>query len=431
MRSPEGNHELRQLAGRPDDIWQRGDDWVKLAGVMERTSVELGAIGDSSVHKSKGTEKLGEKAAENEDDLYNAAQRYRDTGTVLRTYANALDTAQRWLTNNMASVEQAETAYQSAVDAKADAVSSEKDLKNTWPWEEDASASELSAAATAVTNANTSLTNATTTRDERWGEFDQVFETWEDAYDAAVTGIQKAMDTSGTNDGFWEAVDTLLDVIGVVLIVLTVIALIIGAPFTGLLALVITGLTLLVVGLTLLKFAFGRATLTDVALALVGLLPLGIGRVLTKGIPTLAAVVSGGRGVVTQAIRAGLPRLSLLRPTTWATPIRSAFAPVRSWLSLPRPGALVNPFRSLGMGGETGVVQIQTFLNTMRSSQWAANPGVQNFITATTGQLPSGLQRLGLVANWTVPLAWDVLGGADRVSDLVPENMQIQMPWGR
>lgn len=429
MRSPEGDHELRQLEGRPGDLWNRGDGWVKLADVMEHTSGELTAIGDSSVHKSKGTEKLGEKAAESADDLLAASVRYRETGKVLRTYANALEVAQNWLTRNLDAVEQAERDYQAAVDAKAEAVDAKNDLENNWPWEDDPSASEKTAASDAVADAASSVTSAKSTRDQLWSEFDQVFEEWEDAYESAVGGIQRAMDTAGNNDGFWEAVDTLLDVIAVVLIVLSVIALIIGAPLTGLLGLVILGLTLLVVGLTLLKFAFGRATLSDVAWSLVGLLPFGIGKVLSKGAPVLSQIVRGGRGVVTAAIRSGLPRVSLLRPTTWTSPLRSLVAPVRSWLALPKPGMFVNPFRSLAMGG-TEAAQVQNFLNTMRGTQWSSNPGVQNFIRATTGALPGRGEQLLNVGLWTGFTGIDVSGVAGIQPD-IPILEDVQVPWGR
>lgn len=429
MRSPEGGHELRPLEGNPEDIWTRGDAWVKLGLVMERTAEELTAIGDSSVHKSKGTEKLAEMASESADDLEAAGVRYRETGKALRTYANALETAQSWLRRNLESVERAELDYQAARDAKAEAISSRDSLDTTWPWEDDPTDAQRTAADNEVSSATTALTTATTTRNELWTEFDQVFTTWSDAYDDAVDDIQQAMDTAGNNDGFWEFVDSALDVIGIVLIVLSVIALIIGAPLTGLLGLVILGLTLLVVGLTLLQFAFGKATLSDVAWSLVGLLPFGIGKILSRGAPVLSTVVRGGRSVVTTAIRSGLPRLSLLRPTTWTSPLRSLVAPVRSWLALPRPSLFVNPFRSITMGGSEAV-QIQNFLATMRTSQWAGNPGVTEFITRTAGALPGRGQQLLNTGLWTTFTGADVLGVADAQPD-IPILENVELPWGK
>lgn len=429
MRSPQGGHELRQLEGNAEDIWTRGDAWVKLGLVMEKTAEELTAIGDSSVHKSKGTDKLAEMASESADDLDAAGVRYRETGKALRTYANALETAQSWLRRNLESVERAELDYQSAREAKTEALSARDSLDTTWPWEDDPTDAQRSAADNEVSSATTALTTATTARNELWTEFDQVFVAWSDAYDDAVDDIQQAMDTAGNNDGFWEFVDSALDVIGIVLIVLSVIALIIGAPLTGLLGLVILGLTLLVVGLTLLKFAFGRATLSDVAWSLVGLIPFGVGRALMKGVPVLSTVVRGGRGVVTTAIRSGLPRVSLLRPTTWASPFRSLVAPVRSWLALPRPGMFVNPFRSITMGSSE-TVQIQNFLNTMRGSQWANNPAVAQFITGTAGALPGrGLQLLN-VGVWGFTTGADVSGALDMQPD-IPFLEDVELPWGK
>ncbi|WP_214468381.1 hypothetical protein [Microbacterium flavescens] len=429
MRSPEGGHELRQLEGEAEDIWTRGDAWVKLGNVMEQTAAELTAIGDSSIHKSKGTEKLAEMASESADDLESAGVRYRETGKALRTYANALEVAQTWLRRNLDAVEQAELTYQSALDAKADALDAKSSLESTLPWEDDPTEAEKNAAAREVSTATTALTTATTNRNTLWTEFDQVFTTWSDAYDDAVDDIQQAMDTAGNNDGFWEFIDSALDVIGVVLIVLSVIALIIGAPLTGLLGLVILGLTLLVVGLTLLQFAFGKATLSDVAWSLVGLLPFGIGKVLSRGAPVLSTVVRGGRGVTTAAIRSGLPRLSLLRPTTWTSPFRSLVAPVRSWLALPKPGMFVNPFRSITMGGPEAV-QVQNFLNTMRSTPWANNPGVVDFITRTGAALPGRGERLLNVGLWTSFSGVDGLGVADAQPD-IPVLADVQLPWGR
>jgi tetratricopeptide (TPR) repeat protein len=429
MRSPVGGHELRQLEGNAEKIWERGDKWVKLSNVMESTATELAAIGDSSVHKSKGTDKLAEMAAESVDDLKKAAVRYDETGRALRKYGNALDTAKTWLRNNMADVEAAELAYQSAIDAKADAKSAQDSLERVWVWEDDPTQTELNAARDAVADANGALDSAETKRDELWTAFDQVFEKWSAAYDDAVEDIQKAMESAKNNDGFWEFVDSALNVIAIVMIVLSVIALIIGAPLVGLLGMVLLGLTLLTVALTALKFAFGRATLSDLAWSLVGLLPFGIGKILSKGAPVLSTIIRSGRGTVTGAIRAGLPQVALRRPTTWVSPLRSLVAPVRSWLALPRPGMFVNPFRSLAMGGSEAV-QVQNFLNTMRSSQWGSNPAVRDFIVRTTGTLPGRGEQILNVGLWTSFTANDALGVAGLQPD-IPVLEDIQVPWGR
>ena len=426
MRSPQGN-ELRQLDGNASDIWDRGDTWVTLGRQMKSTARELEAIGDSSVHKSKGTEKLAEMASETAVDLKAAGVRYVETGKVLRTYGTALDTAQTWIRNHKAEVISAENAYQAALQAKADALDEQSSLDSRWPWEDEPTDKERTAAASEVSQATTSLTSAKTHRDEMWQQFDTCFGTWSEAYDDAVGGIEKAMETAGNNDGFWEFVDDVLNVVAIVLIVLSVIALVIGAPLTGLLGLAILGLTLLTVGLTLLKFAFGKASLSDVLWSMVGLLPFGIGKILSRGIPTLATVMRSGRGLATSAIRAGLPRLNLARPSTWFTPLRSAFAPVRSWLHLPRPGAFVNPFRTIVDGGPE-VAQIRTFLDTMSKSAWGNSPAVQQFIRQTTGALP-GVRTMAINAVlWTGFTANDIVGLVGATPD-IPGAKDVVISW--
>ena len=164
--------------------------------------------------------------------------------------------------------------------------------------------------------------------------------------------------------------------------------------------------------LTTLKFAFGRATLSDVAWSAVGLLPFGLGKLLSRGVPTLSSVIQGGRGVVTAAIRGALPRFSFLRPTTWGTPFRSLFAPVQSARALPKPGMLTNPFDAIRFGGSQ-TAQVSTFVNTMRSSPYATSPGVQQFISSTAASLPGGIRQSLNSVIWVGSSVADWAGVAD------------------
>lgn len=308
--------------------------------------------------------------------------------------------SRNWIDLHQADVERAERAYQDALDDKEAADREVAAVGHQWPWEDEPTQAEKDQASSAATTAGNVLQAAEIERDTQWQAFDQTFSVWSDAYDAAVDGVQGAMDAADNGDGFWGFVDDLLTVISVVLIVLTVVALIIGAPFTGLLAGVILGLTLLSLGLTALKWADGRATLTEVGLAALGLLPFGIGRVLSKGVPALGGVISGGRGIVTGVIRAGLPRVRLLHPSTWGTPFQWLAAPIRSMSNLPRPGVLVNPLKSIVNGGPE-VQQIQRFLTTMEGSAWGSNQAVQQFVKVTGQNLPGTFTQFLNAVNWT------------------------------
>ncbi|NLP84086.1 hypothetical protein HF576_09505 [Microbacterium sp. CFH 90308] len=413
MRSPNRGYELQHLDGNATDITTRGGQLKTLATTMENTSVQLKAIGDSSVHKSKGTDKLAEMANETHADLADAAVRYRGTGENLATYGEALNTAQMWLRANLSDVEDAENAYQAALTAKADADFAESIASTSAEGSDDeALARAADRAESDADSAETALTNAQTLRNELWEEFEDVFGTWSDAYDDAVDGIENAIESADNNDGFWEFIDNVLDVIAIVLVVLSVIALVIGAPLTGLLAGIIFALAAASFLLTALKFAYGRASLSDLAWSAVGLLPFGIGKILSRGVPALGSVVQGGRGVVTAAIRSSLPRFSLLRPTTWGAPLQSLFAPVRSWLALPKPGLFTNPLTAIRFGGAE-TAQITTFLNTMRSTPWATSPGVAQFISSTAGSLPGGFVQGANIVSWTGFSVVDLLGLAD------------------
>jgi len=430
MRSPVGNHELRQLEGNAQDLWDRGDAWVKLGGVMRTTATSLEDIADSSICKSQGTDKLAEMAEETAGDLAKAAVRYTDTGKAVRTYASALDVAQTWIRNHESEVERAERDYQSAAEHKQSAARELSSLETVWVWESEPSAAELSAAENAAANAASALTTATNHRNDMWEDFDHTFETWSTAYDDAVTGIQKAMDTAGNNDGFWEFVDSALEVLGWVLVALTVIALIIGAPLAGLLAGIILALSVLVLALTALKFATGRATLSDLGLAALSLVPFGIGRLLSKGAPALSAVVRNGRTVVTSTIRAGIPRMRLLRPTTWAKPFRWLAAPSQARGALPRPGMFVNPFRSVTLG-DARLVQVENFLGTMRTSPWSSAAPVQQFVATTAAAMPSLGKQAVQTGTWLLFTGLDSAQAGETIFDYnveIPGLSEVRLP---
>jgi len=433
MRSPKGQHELRQLDGNSEDLWNRGDRLVKLGMQMDTTATALGDIADSSVCRSQGTDKLADMAAETADDLAKAAVRYEDTGRAIRTYAAALGTAQAWIRNHQSSVEQAERDYQSALETQDSADRELTSIQTVMVWETEPSASEQSSAETAAHNAAAAATTALHHRDEMWGAFDQVFDTWEGAYEDAVDGIQKAMDTADNNDGFWEFIDNALEVLGWVLLALTVIALVIGAPLTGLLGAIIFGLSVLVFALNALKFAFGRATLGDLALAALSLVPFGIGKLLSKGAPVLSTVIKGGRSVTTGVIRSAIPRMQLLRPTTWAKPFQWLAAPFKARTALPSPGLWTNPFRTIALG-DAKLVQAENFLGTMVKSPWGQAPAVEQFVTTTMKTMPSRWVQGANTLTWLGFTGLDTMQAVKTTFDVGPDLTipgldQVKLPW--
>lgn len=277
MRSPNEGYELRALEGDAPAIQEHGRVLGELAETMVMTADRLIELGDSSLYRSQATDKLSTTAAEVEEDLRAASVRYDLTGDAVVTYGVALAQAQDCINPNVETIRTAEEEYQAARRALDDAEDERDGLRRVMPWEDEPTEAQTAAAALAVATASGELAGKEQTRNALWATYETAFGDWSEAYDAAVDGIEHAMDTAGNDDGFWEALDNFLDALGWVILVLSIVALIIGAPFTGLLAGILLGLSALVALGRLVQYAAGQATLADVALSLIALLPFASG----------------------------------------------------------------------------------------------------------------------------------------------------------
>lgn len=116
------------------------------------------------------------------------------------------------------------------------------------------------------------------------GAYDSAYDTWETAWTNAVTTIDDAF-SDDLKDSKWEkfkeGFNWVADKLSWVALGLGIAALIIGGPIIGALA-ALAAVTLL--AMTLIQFAYGDKTLTDVAWELVGIVPVGkLGKLLQKG----------------------------------------------------------------------------------------------------------------------------------------------------
>lgn len=411
MESPTHGYVLRRLEGDADAISEHGRILGELASTMESTAARLVELGDSSIYRSQATDKLSTTAAEVEADLRAASTRYAMTGTVVSRYGEALSEAQGWINPNVERIRDAEDAYQEALTDLDDARSHRDGLDSVMPWESEPTAEQSASAQSAVTTAVSALSDAKETRDAYWSQFETHLGAWSTEYDAAVGGIENAMETANNNDGFWEGLDNFLTVLGWVVLGLSIIALVIGAPLFGALGLIVLGLSALIVVGRLVQFAFGQATLSDVAWSLVGLLPFGLGKVLSRGAPVLSTVVRGAQGTAAASIRAGLPSLRLLTPfrnvsTVW----QWMRAPAVARGALPSPGMLVNPLSSIRLGSAQ-TAQVDTFITTMSNSPYAA--ALAGNIANAAGAMPgAGAQAINVVL-WAAGVTNDTASNLD------------------
>jgi hypothetical protein len=381
LTSPSKGYELRRLEGNPGDIDARGRDLVTLGQQMASTAQALKDIADSSVHKSRGTEKLAEAASETHSDLDSAGTRYEMTGAVLVTYAEVLDTAQSWIHPRIETIAAAEESYQSALDAKSEAQGAVDDLDRTWIWEDDPTPADRDNAAESLGDAATALSTAQSERDTLWSEFETTFTAWSDGYDEAVGGLENAMETAANNDGFWENLNDFLTVLGAVIMVLAIIALFVSGPFGLLLMGLIAVLSVIHFVGTLASAMTGHTTWDNVVWSAIGLVTFGAGGALAKVAARGASfgrVASAGRSTLYQAARATLPR------ARWFTPFRN----LGNWSTArgiaragtQRPGWLVNPIRSITTGS-TDLVRTQNFLTNMGRNVPQQYTGVHTWIT--------------------------------------------------
>lgn len=402
LYSPNRN-PLVVLEGTHSDIWNRGDQLVTLGETMERTATSLKKISDGETQISEAVDTLREAAGEVHSDLSKAATRYSETGKVLRTYATALNTGQSSMTPLVEQIEQKsaalDTARSSERTANMNSVVAPDDQKD--------------AKETALNEATADRKALEGDLENLWESYDRHFGTWEDAYDNAVSGVEGAMKAADNNDSWFDdALDMFIEILGWVIVALVIVALFVAAPLAAVLMAIVAVLTLIsLLGHIYLLFK-GRATLTDIAFDIVGLIPFVKPAVaaLRAGGPLLAAPARFtallNSGAAASAI--GIARSKLTHFMMHGVRGPAAQAAMRQTIdNLLRPGAgrLQTAWnRILGGNATTGELLILNnhIRNTVlgeapRMTSWLNNPVVQ-------GALP-GVGAIGLnVGNFITGL---------------------------
>ncbi|MFV0405462.1 MAG: hypothetical protein ACK5LN_01355 [Propioniciclava sp.] len=362
-QSPGGNR-LQQFAGDPTGIGNTALSYQTLGQAMENTAETLQDIGDSQI--SKGTDRIKEDASSIEIDLRQAAIRYEQTGAALAPYATALEIAQIAYQTCEQPIEIAMAEYRTALNEVA--------MPSTPPLTP--SAPEEAAAA------NAALRAAEEALREAWQPFDTAFTAWEEAYEEAAEGVTAAIEAAGNDDGIWDAIECVLDLIGYALVVLAILGLFLSGPAGW--AVLIATLALAAIHLTgtLYLYANGKAGLSDVLWSAFGLLTAGAG----VGLKLFQAAPSG---------------TTLLQNARSASALPSFTSGLRSF-SMPRiPSALrVNPFSRMLRGDSWAV------LNQWgpRLAAWASKPRRMGTIAA---QWANAIETS---APKISPLAWVSLG---------------------
>lgn len=288
MQSPKGN-QIQKVTGDADAIGTRGYAIKTLGDTMQKAANTLALLADDKLGKGLSIDSLRETSNQVHDDLKKAGERYSPSGSVLIAYAQALTTAKSTLD---AIVEDCEQLYSTATGKDGEVATAQSQ-----PAPPDGSGDDP------VATARAAAASAWKAFDERAADYDAPYETWEDAYDAAVRGLQD-VNGDGVKDSFWDNIAPALEVIKLVLdiagIVLLVLVLFVGGPIIGAIALAVAVLSVVVtVGLMM----SGRAGWTDLSVAVVGIIPFAkVGK--------LASLAKVGRVSQEAAAGARFPRLS-------------------------------------------------------------------------------------------------------------------------
>lgn len=258
-QSPDG-HTIETLEGSPDEIKRRG--WrIQSIGTQMLSSADVLedlAAGEDG-QKGKAIEKIREIVGDTYVELRKAGNMYQPTGPVLVAYGKEVDRLQPLIATVVADCEASWQAYNSAPGTRDGRMFPPSD-----PDEAEAAAEEDAAKG--------DLYDAFRTDG---GRFDTYYDDWATAFEEAVTGIGEVLDVS-IEDGFWDNVDGfvagVLEVLSVVGLIVAIAAIIIGGPLFALIGAVIGVVTL---ALTAYQYFRGDTGLTELIIAVIGVIPIG------------------------------------------------------------------------------------------------------------------------------------------------------------
>ncbi|MFJ6679781.1 hypothetical protein ACIQLK_11775 [Microbacterium sp. NPDC091382] len=269
--SPAGR-TIETLEGDAETITRRGQRIGSIGNQMIASANVLQQLADDGgEQRGKAIDKIREIVGDTYEELRRAGEMYQPTGPVLVHYGNAVADAQPLIRAAVDACEDAWQRYHSAPGQTGErlfpALTEEMQEQDA---EDDERKRQLY---------DEFLSEART--------FDGHVDTWENAFDAAVDGIGDVLDGS-IEDGFWDNVDgvveVVLQVLSVVAIIVAIAGIIIGGPLFALIGAIVGIATLLLTAYQVLR---DDAGMDKLIIAAVGIIPFGKVGLLFKGKPGL------------------------------------------------------------------------------------------------------------------------------------------------
>lgn len=258
--SPRGR-EIKHVEGRPGDIVSRGKQIESLGKKMHDAATTLQTLKDNTLsdgqQQGQAIQKLQEIIGDSHEKLREAGDLYEPVGPVLVQYGESLESCKPRIDGSANTCKELWSTYESLPGDKDDSTTEEEGGLLGIGGTDKEEATENKAKKEAY---------------ENWQSEAEVFDTWydvwEDAFDTATNGITDG--TSGAiEDSWWSDA---ADILGWVAFAVGIVALVIGGPILGALALIVGALYLVAV---LGQFFNDEANGWDIFLAAVAIVPIG------------------------------------------------------------------------------------------------------------------------------------------------------------
>ncbi|SBS73671.1 hypothetical protein [uncultured Microbacterium sp.] len=255
-RSP-GGRRIEELEGEAATIIRRGRRIESIGRQMIQSADVLEDLVDGDDQRGKAIDKIREIVGDTYVELRRAGRMYEPTGPVLIDYGQAVGEVQPLIRIAVSACEQAWVDYAAAPSHPTALLDMVPDLAE-------------------------SRREDNERKDELYDDwvlearaFDRHYDTWEDAFDAAVTGIGEVLE-GAIEDSFWDDLDgvvaVVLEVLGWVSLVIAIAGIIIGGPIFALIGAVLGVVTLLLTAYQVLRQDAGADKLI---IAIIGVIPFG------------------------------------------------------------------------------------------------------------------------------------------------------------
>jgi len=420
--SPRG-HCIAKISGEAAAIEARGRQMENLGMQMRESASILEKIKNGTEGQGFSVDKIKDSVGELHVDLGRAGERYEPSGRVIRVYGEALDSVQVPVNTIVDECERLWGLYVNASGAVDDAASAS------------IPADETPEQKTERENAADELSGSKESAYQAWLEeatkYDDKYDTWDEAYETAVAGLQD-VNEDGVTDSWWDDqlpwIEVVLQVLTVVGIILAVVCLFVAGPVLAVLAAIAAVLALVSLVFTIVKVANGRGNGWDIVGAVVGVIPFGRLGSLFKGGAKLGPFLTGMLGDMTGF--SGVTQFRTLMDARGLPALINNFPPVNSVGNLVQSENIISSITGLGdeiadlsrfgvnpagvldniLGGTSGSFNanlVEAF------SHYGTNVGnhIRTYFPASGGDLvPGGWEQVGNVIDMVVKPGDDLIG---------------------